>query len=186
MKEILITINHKIKLKGTLEIPNNSTTLVIFAHGDGSNHNSPRNRFVAEELQKSNIGTLLVDLLSEQEQIIDSKNRRHRFDISLISDRLYSITQWIQNNPDTTNLTIGYLGASTGAAAAIIQKFNGWVTFYALQKQVGEPQYSIIRYDKAILMTFFLNSNELLFVSLEPVAELDNNLKRIQGHIMSL
>ena len=91
MTEIIIPIN-EIKLKGILTIPEESTSLVIFAHGDGSNHNSPRNRFVAEPLQSANIGTLLVDLLSEEEQKVDSQDKKHRFDISLISDRLYSIT----------------------------------------------------------------------------------------------
>jgi dienelactone hydrolase len=119
MTEISIPVN-KIKLKGILNIPNNTTTsLVIFSHGDGSNRNSPRNRFVAESLQSAGIGTLLVDLLTEEEQIIDSQDKRHRFDISLISDRLYCIIQWIQNNPDTAKLKLGILGASTGAAAAI-------------------------------------------------------------------
>lgn len=88
MKEIFIPINDKIKLKGILQIPNNTTSLVIFSHGDGSNRNSPRNQFVAQQLQSAGIGTLLVDLLSEQEQKIDSQDKRHRFDISLISDRL--------------------------------------------------------------------------------------------------
>jgi len=116
--QISIPIND-VKLKGILTIPDDSASLVIFAHGDGSNHNSPRNQFVAEQLQKSNIGTLLVDLLSEKEQKADSQDKRHRFDISLISDRLYSITQWITKNPDTAKIRLGYLGASTGAAAAI-------------------------------------------------------------------
>ena len=118
MTEIIIPINDT-KLKGILTIPNDSASLVTFAHGDGSNHNSPRNKFVAEQLQSVGIGTLLVDLLSEEEQKIDSQDKRHRFDVSLISDRLYSITQWILSNPDTSKLNLGYLGASTGAAAAI-------------------------------------------------------------------
>jgi len=117
--EILITINHKIQLNGILTIPKDSVSIVIFSHGDGSNRNSPRNKFVAEQLQKSNIATLLVDLLSEREQKIDSQDKRHRFDISLISDRLYYITKWVTSNPDTSKLKLGYLGASTGAAAAI-------------------------------------------------------------------
>jgi len=116
--EIIIPINDT-KLKGVLTIPKDSSNLVIFSHGDGSNRNSTRNQFVAGQLQKSNIGTLLVDLLSEQEQKTDSQDKRHRFDISLISDRLYSITQWVMNNPETEKLRLGILGASTGAAAAI-------------------------------------------------------------------
>lgn len=136
--EIIIPINDT-KLKGDLTIPNGSVSLVIFSHGDGSNHSSPRNKFVAEQLQSAGIGTLLVDLLSEDEQITDSKDKRHRFDISLISERLYSITQWIQNNPDTAKLGLGYLGASTGAAAAInsAAKLNGAI--HAMVLRSGRP-----------------------------------------------
>ena len=137
--EIIIPINNKIKLKGILQIPNGSTGLVIFAHGDGSNHNSPRNRFVAEQLQSAGIGTLLVDLLSEEEQKTDSQDKRHRFDISLISDRLYSITQWIQNYPDTAKLKLGILGASTGAAAAINSAARLDGIIHAMVLRSGRP-----------------------------------------------
>ena len=69
---------------------------------------------------------------------------------------------------------------------AILQQFKGWATFMVLRKQVGEPQYSVIKYDRAILATFFLNVNELLFVSFEPIVDLDNTIRKIQSRLMNL
>lgn len=104
-----------IKLGGELVIPTKAKGIVIFAHGSGSSRLSPRNRYVAEVLQKKNIATLLVDLLSIHEE----SNYENRFDIDLLCERLSIITDWVSHNRDTYALDIGYFGASTGAAAMI-------------------------------------------------------------------
>src|SRR5437868_1780972 len=109
-----------VTLHGDLVIPPGATGLAVFAHGSGSSRHSPRNRFVAEELQKENIGTLLVDLLSEREEAIDARSGHLRFDISLLADRLAEITEWVAEKDETTEMSIGYFGASTGAAAALM------------------------------------------------------------------
>jgi dienelactone hydrolase len=104
-----------VNLEGDLEGPSGASGLVIFAHGSGSSRHSPRNRFVAEILQKEGIGTLLFDLLTEKEDEVYET----RFDISLLTKRLIAATKWLDKQSELTNLKIGYFGASTGAAAAL-------------------------------------------------------------------
>ena len=103
------------KLTGELILPSSATGVVLFAHGSGSSRFSPRNTYVAGVLQQRGIGTLLFDLLTSEED----RDYEARFDISLLARRLLAATEWLQTNPQTHNLRIGYFGASTGAAAAI-------------------------------------------------------------------
>jgi pimeloyl-ACP methyl ester carboxylesterase len=104
-----------IKLEGSLVIPENATGLVLFAHGSGSSRHSPRNNFVAEVLHQAAIGTLLMDLLTKEED----SSYENRFDIELLTWRLERATQWLSETPISATLPIGYFGASTGAAAAL-------------------------------------------------------------------
>ena len=104
-----------IALEGALVIPEHAEGVVTFAHGSGSSRLSPRNTFVAQQLNKTGIGTLLMDLLTEEED----ERYETRFDIDLLADRLVQVTNWLQSQPDTRHLMLGYFGASTGAAAAL-------------------------------------------------------------------
>jgi putative phosphoribosyl transferase len=113
-KEVIIQIN-SIKLDGILGIPKNAKGIVIFAHGSGSSRFSPRNNFVARELRKAGLATLLFDLLTEEEDLI----YENRFNINLLAERLITVTKWVKANDEIKNLKIGYFGASTGAAAAL-------------------------------------------------------------------
>jgi dienelactone hydrolase len=113
-KEVKIPIN-SIKLDGILGIPKNAKGIVIFAHGSGSSRFSPRNNFVARELRKVGLATLLFDLLTEEEDLI----YENRFNIKLLAERLITVTKWVKANDEIKNLKIGYFGASTGAAAAL-------------------------------------------------------------------
>lgn len=103
------------RLEGSLAIPGQAKGLVVFAHGSGSSRFSPRNNFVAQVLRQADIGTLLMDLLTQQE---DSAYET-RFNIDLLTERLLLATRWLQEQPRTKDLKIGYFGASTGAAAAL-------------------------------------------------------------------
>lgn len=106
-----------VELLGELALPTAGTRgLVLFAHGSGSSRLSPRNRFVAAELRGAGIATLLFDLLSEAE----SRDRRRVFDVPLLADRLLAATSWARGDPLTKALSLGYFGASTGAAAALV------------------------------------------------------------------
>lgn len=107
-------------LEGILNIPENAQGIVLFAHGSGSSRHSPRNRFVAGELQSRRLATLLFDMLTPEEEMVDRKTAELRFDIPRLAKRLIEVTRWIAQNPQSRNLTIGYFGASTGAAAALI------------------------------------------------------------------
>lgn len=104
---------------GHLMIPENPSGVVVFAHGSGSSRLSPRNTYVAERLSAHGLATLLFDLLTAKEEEIDQVTAQLRFDIPLLTERLVAVTEWVLQNPRFENLTIGYFGASTGAAAAL-------------------------------------------------------------------
>lgn len=105
-----------VELEGTLALPPEASAIVLFAHGAGSSRFSPRNRLVAGVLREAGLGTLLFDLLTALEEV----DRAAVFDIPLLAQRLIAATRWVQGNPGTAGLRIGYFGASTGAAAALI------------------------------------------------------------------
>jgi dienelactone hydrolase len=107
-------------LKGNLGIPEDARGVVLFAHGSGSGRHSPRNRYVAEVLREAGLATLLVDLLTPEEEEVDLRTRHLRFDIGLLADRLAAATGWVIENSSTQNLRVGYFGASTGAGAALV------------------------------------------------------------------
>jgi putative phosphoribosyl transferase len=109
-----------VELKGILGIPEGAQGVVLFAHGSGSGRHSPRNRYVAEVLREAGLATLLVDLLTPEEEEVDLRTRHLRFDIGLLADRLAGATDWLARNPDTQELGVGYFGASTGAGAALV------------------------------------------------------------------
>jgi len=109
-----------VTLEGNLGVPERATGIVLFAHGSGSGRHSPRNRYVARVLREAALATLLIDLLTHQEEEIDLRTRHLRFDIGLLAERLVEATEWLTQNPDTQDLRIGYFGASTGAGAALV------------------------------------------------------------------
>lgn len=118
-----IKINQQNIIEGDLSIPvsnNNVKGIVILAHGSGSSRHSPRSKYVAQELNNVGIATLVVDMLTLEEESVDSLTKEHRFNIQLLAQRLISCTDWTSQNPELKNLKIGYFGASTGAAAALV------------------------------------------------------------------
>jgi putative phosphoribosyl transferase len=108
-----------VTLDGNLTLPEGSRAVVLFAHGSGSSRHSPRNRYVARVLNEAKLATLLIDLLTLHEEVIDARTTQLRFDIDLLAERLVDATDWLSQFPDTKRLRIGYFGASTGAAAAL-------------------------------------------------------------------
>ncbi len=108
-----------IMLQADLEIPTGATGIVLFAHGSGSSRFSPRNRAVASRLHDGRIATLLLDLLTIDEEKAEAATGQFRFDIGLLSSRLAAVTGWVRQQPELESLPVGYFGASTGAAAAI-------------------------------------------------------------------
>ena len=117
IKPVSISIpSDSVQLEGELMIPKSTAGVVLFAHGSGSSRLSPRNQLVAEALQKSGIGTLLFDLLTEEE----ASDRDNVFDIDFLAHRLSDATRWLRGRPETRGCSLGYFGASTGAAAALV------------------------------------------------------------------
>jgi dienelactone hydrolase len=109
-----------VTLDGNLSLPEESRAVVLFAHGTGSSRHSPRNRYVARVLNEAKLATLLIDLLTLDEEVIDARTAQLRFDIELLAERLVGATDWLTQSPDTKHLRINYFGASTGAAAALV------------------------------------------------------------------
>jgi len=115
-----INLNSDVALGAFLDVPPKARGIVIFAHGSGSSRHSSRNQFVARVLQRDGFATLLMDLLTPKEELIDEQTRELRFDIPLLANRLIAATEWCGRNDQTRELPIGYFGASTGAAAALV------------------------------------------------------------------
>jgi pimeloyl-ACP methyl ester carboxylesterase len=107
-------------LDADVTVPEEARGLVVFAHGSGSSRHSPRNRYVAGELQAAGLGTVLADLLTEQEERLDARTGELRFDISLLAVRVIALTDWVTEYEQTGGLPVGLFGASTGAAAALV------------------------------------------------------------------
>jgi putative phosphoribosyl transferase len=124
-----------VQLEGALAVPEHAQGLVVFAHGSGSSRFSPRNAFVARVLRASGIGTQLLDLLTEEEDEVYAT----RFDIDLLTERLLLVTSWLQSQPQTRNLAIGYFSASTGAAAALNAAASADTRISAVVSRGGRP-----------------------------------------------
>ena len=126
-------------LEGDLTIPEGATGIVLFAHGSGSSRFSPRNRAVASELQAGGLATLLLDLLTVEEEQAEAATRHLRFNIELLATRLGAATDWIGRRADTRALPIGYFGASTGAAAALVAASHRRHIIRAIVSRGGRP-----------------------------------------------
>lgn len=140
MKKLEIDIPlTSVTLKGDLVIPENATGIVVFSHGSGSSRFSTRNRMVAELIQKQNIGTLLFDLLTEEEDQI----YENRFNIDLLVSRLIETTEWLMEYDEVKGLPIGYFGASTGAASALRAAAYFGETIKAVVSRGGRPDLAL-------------------------------------------
>jgi putative phosphoribosyl transferase len=128
-----------VELQGNLRIPPAARGIVVFAHGSGSGRHSPRNRFVADVLVSAGLATLLIDLLTQEEEMIDLRSAELRFDIRLLAERLGGVTDWLASEPSTSGLSIGYFGASTGAAAALIAAADRPEKVRAIVSRGGRP-----------------------------------------------
>ncbi len=129
----------EVTLHGDLMVPRHAKGLVIFVHGSGSSRFSPRNKFVAAELNKAGLATLLLDLLTEHEHRIDSETMQYRFDISLLSGRTTLVVNWALRQPELSRLPLGLFGASTGAAAALIAAASLRENIAAVVSRGGRP-----------------------------------------------
>jgi dienelactone hydrolase len=130
-------------LEGNLYLPEQAHGLVVFVHGSGSSRNSPRNQYVANILQEAGLGTLLFDLLTAEEDEVDLHTRHLRFDIGLLARRTIGAADWIKQNPQTRDIRLGFFGASTGAAAALITAAERPEITGAVVSRGGRPDLAI-------------------------------------------
>ncbi len=126
-------------IHGDLAVPDSTSAIVVFAHGSGSSRHSPRNRQVADRLRGKRLGTLLLDLLTESEAVADVSTGLFRFDIGRLADRLVRTVAWLDGQPDLGQLDIGYFGASTGAAAALVAAAHQPDRIGAIVSRGGRP-----------------------------------------------
>ena len=147
-------------LSGDLWIPKEAKGIVLFAHGTGSSRKSPRNRFVAQFLNRSHIGTLLMDLLTEEEERDDWLTREHRFDIDLLANRLVEATDWLKKGMGTSSYLIGYFGASTGAAAALVAACRRPKEVEAVVSRGGRPDLAGFHLKHVLAPTLLIVGSE--------------------------
>ncbi len=129
----------EVVLEGDFGVPEAARGVVLFAHGSGSSRHSPRNRYVAQVLRQAGLATLLFDLLTLEEESVDVRTAQLRFDIELLAQRLLLATDWVVKQPEVQGLTIGYFGASTGAAAALVAAAEAPHHLGAVVSRGGRP-----------------------------------------------
>ena len=146
----------RIELDADIFLPNQAKGLVLFAHGSGSSRHSPRNRHVADVLNRGAIGSVLIDLLTPAEEAVDIQTAELRFDIPLLGRRLARITDWIGEQPGLNQLELGYFGASTGAAAALVAAADRPSIVRAVVSRGGRPDLAGAALNGVLAPTLFI------------------------------
>jgi len=169
-KTVRISLGELI-LEGNLTIPKGAEDIILFAHGSGSSRYSPRNRYVAEVLQKAGLATLLIDLLTKEEEMEDRFTGHFRFDIEMLSDRLISASQWLLKETETRDFAIGYFGASTGAGAALIAAAKYPEAVHAIVSRGGRPDLALQYLSKVKAPTLLIvGGNDTLVIEMNEEA----------------
>ena len=138
-ESIAIPIGSREQIEADLRVPERASGLIVFAHGSGSSRLSPRNRRVAQTLQHRGFGTMLLDLLTREEEQIDKYTAEYRFDIDRLATRVIAAGDWLHDREDVLSLRVGYFGASTGAAAALIAAAQRPYSVEAVVSRGGRP-----------------------------------------------
>jgi putative phosphoribosyl transferase len=151
-------------LRGDLAVPEQAGGLVVFAHGSGSSRLSPRNKYVASVLYNAGLATLLIDLLTPEEEQVDARTAKLRFDVEMLGDRLVEMIDWLVVSSETKGLKIGLFGASTGAAAAILAatRRDKWVE--AVVSRGGRPDLAVDALTQLLAPTLLIVGSEDLEV----------------------
>lgn len=189
-REVDIAIDENVSIKGSLSVVVGSEGIVVFAHGSGSGRFSSRNRYVAQVLQDDGLSTLLIDLLTEDEELIDMKTRQLRFDIDMLSCRLIGTARWVMEDDETKRLKIGYYGASTGAAAALIAAAEMADTTGAVVSRGGRPDLAGKALSRVTAPTLFIvggNDPVVIDINEQAIVQLSGEKKMViipgAGHL---
>jgi pimeloyl-ACP methyl ester carboxylesterase len=162
-------------LAGDLAVPESARGIVVFAHGSGSSRLSPRNQFVARELRGARLATLLFDLLTAEEDEVDEVTREYRFDIDLLARRLVGATDWLAEQPEAQELKIGYFGASTGSAAALMAAAERPTLVRAIVSRGGRPDLAAPALPRVIAPTLLIvggNDEQVLGMNKKAMAQM--------------
>lgn len=165
----------RVTLEADLSMPEGALGIVLFAHGSGSSRHSPRNRHVAQVLHEGRLATLLIDLLTLDEEAIDLHTARLRFDIGLLAERLVGATDWVMKYPETRHLRVGYFGASTGAAAALVAAAQHSDVVSAVVSRGGRPDLAgpaLARVRAATLLIVGGNDDPVIGLNQRALAQL--------------
>ena len=164
------------RIDGNLSVPQDLRGVVAFAHGSGSSRLSPRNRYVAEVLQNAGFATLLLDLLTEAEELLDRDTARLRFNIPSLANRLLHATEWLIEQPELHGMKIGYFGASTGAAAALVAAAESGNRIAAVVSRGGRPDLAGTALRKVQAPTLLIvggNDHVVLDLNYEAITQLE-------------
>ena len=175
-----------VTLEGNLGIPEGAVGIVLFAHGSGSGRRSPRNRYVAHILRQGGLATLLIDLLTPEEEVIDKQTAHLRFDIPLLAERLMGATDWLTHHSSTRHLRIGYFGASTGSGAALMAAAERSDSVKVVVSRGGRPDLAgpaLARVRAPVLLIVGGEDLPVIELNREAMAKLggDKKLKIIPG-----
>lgn len=182
MVEFVIDTEHPVNipvedatLSGLLHVPRDVKGIVLFAHGSGSSRLSPRNQYVARELQQAKLATLLFDLLTPDEDEVDTQTAEYRFNIAFLATRLEATTRWIMNNPVFKKLPVGYFGASTGGGAALVAAANLGSAIKSVVSRGGRPDLagnSLPQVKAATLLIVGGNDEQVIELNQQAYAQL--------------
>jgi putative phosphoribosyl transferase len=178
--EIQVPVD-SVRLTADLWLPQEASGLVLFSHGGGSSRQSPRNRRVAEILNDGRMGTILLDLLTEEEEATEDVPGGLRFDIELLARRLVVVTDWIREQPNLNGLHLGYFGASTGAAAALVAAAARPRAVRAVVSRGGRPELAgraLSRVESPCLFVVGSNDRQVLRLNREAIAKLPLRTER--------
>jgi putative phosphoribosyl transferase len=156
ISQVKIPVSKTTSIEGNLTIPLNAKAVIIFAHGSGSGRFSPRNQYVAKIFNQAGLATLLVDLLTSEEETVDVDTGEFRFNINLLAKRLISATEWLKLDAKTSDCVYGYFGASTGAAAALIAAAKLASDIKAVVSRGGRPDLAADYLQEVRAPTLFL------------------------------
>jgi putative phosphoribosyl transferase len=175
-----------VDLDATLTVPPMAKAIVLFAHGSGSSRFSPRNRQVAETLHEASLATLLMDLLTAEEERVDARTGHLRFDIRLLAHRLAGATRWVIREAETGELSVGYFGASTGAAAALVAAAESPEPVKAVVSRGGRPDLAGAALPRVVAPTLLIvggSDTTVLEMNRQAMAELpaETRLEVIPG-----
>lgn len=180
------SVTERTILNGDLVVPEDLRGFVLFAHGSGSSRHSPRNQYVAGVLNSAGIGTLLLDLLTQDEEVLDRATAHLRFDIDLLATRLRRATAWLVQQPRIEDVRLGYFGASTGAAAALVAASLAVSKVHAVVSRGGRPdlaEQALTLVKAPVLLLVGAEDRVVLNLNREALAQLncEKRLETIPG-----